>query len=298
MKVFGHRINFSLLVVLAILAGGVGGIYDLEGDHEHARTEFRKSGKLRSDPFWHLLMATSWGMSDKHEEGLAEVRRAIEKGAEYGAVDFYYGRALHRVGDYEQATIELNKALRSRKGHVQVMRELVDVYYAQGQFGEAAKYAALCGIVLLRWFPIPSLRHFGQAIHGILLHLILGLSKRIWPISRRIHILKKLHIRICSPAQPESTLGEMLIKRGHYKFAEKHLQKACEVLPDSARVLTNLSGCLAFQGKRVEAIEKCEMAIRCARDESVLRQLKQQKSNLEREPFVKLKRTVWFDYRG
>lgn len=273
----------------------LGIIYDVEGKHEQARSEFRRSGALRTDPYWHLLMATSWAMSDQHEKELAEVREAIKKGAKYWLVDFYYGRALSSTGDYEQAVIELKKAIHSRNWHPQVLRQLADAYYFQGRFGEAAKCAALCGLALVRWFPASSFRHFGLSLHHFGLHLATRFSKRIWPISRHVPMLNRLHMRFCNPAQPEETLGFMLIRRGHYKFAEKHLRKACETVPASPHLLANLCGCLALQGKRAEAIEKCEMAIQCAGDESTLARLRQQKKDLESDAYEGPKGIVEID---
>jgi Flp pilus assembly protein TadD len=273
----------------------LGIIYDVEGKHDQARSEFRKSGALRTDPYWHLLMATSWGMSKQNGNELAEVREAIKKGAKYWLVDFCYGRALNSTGDYEQAVVELKKALQSRKWHPQVLRQLADAYYFQGRFGEAAKYAALCGLALVRWFPASSFRHFGLCLHHFGLHLVTRFSKRVWPISRHVPIINRLHMRFCNPAQPEETLGFMLIRQGHYKFAEKHLRKACETLPVSPYLLANLCGCLALQGKRKEAIEKCEMAIQCANNESMLAQLRQQKKDLESDAYEGPKRIVEID---
>jgi len=107
--------------------------------------------------------------------------------------------------------------------------------------------------------------------------------------------MKRLHIRFCSPANPEAMLGFMLIRRGHYKFAEKHLRKACEIVPSSPHLLANLCSCLALQGKRAEAIEKCSMAIECAQDDSMLSQLKQYKKNLESDAYEGPNRIVEID---
>jgi len=102
-------------------------------------------------------------------------------------------------------------------------------------------------------------------------------------------------MRFCNPAQPEKTLGFMLIRQGHYKFAEKHLQKASKILPTSPDLLANLCGCLALQGKRAEAIKKCEMAIQCACDDSMLSQLRQYKKYLESDSYEGPKRIVEID---
>ena len=273
----------------------LGIIFDIEGDHENARAEFRQSGALRSDPFWHLLLATSWGMSGNDKEGLAEMRRAIKKGAKYWLVDFYYGRALGRYGDYDKALPELEKAFKARRWHVQVLREIADVHYFEGHFREAAKFAALCGIALLGRRPGSGIRQFGWAVHHILLYWTLGVSKMVRPISRRIPILNWVHLKLCPPDAPEAALAETLLQQGHYRFAEKHLRRACEVLPNSPWLLANLSTCLSIQGKKSEAIEICDRAIRLASREPLLSQLKRHRITIaSNEP----KRIVTVKYPG
>jgi len=90
----------------------LGVIFDLEGLHEQARQEFQTSGKLRKDPYWRLLLANSWEMSGNHGEGLAEIERAIAEGADHWVLDFYHGRSLTNVGDYDKAIPFLNKVLK------------------------------------------------------------------------------------------------------------------------------------------------------------------------------------------
>jgi hypothetical protein len=64
------------------------------------------------------------------------------------------------------------------------------------------------------------------------------------------------------------------------------------VLPDSPYLWANLCSCLALQNKRTEAIEKCDIAIQFAHDESLLAQLTQYKKNLESADYTEPKRIV------
>ena len=261
--------------------GILGIIHDVEGNHEKARAEFRKSGALRPDPFWHLLMSTSWGMSGDFRASLAEVQIAINEGARYWLVDFYHGRALGRCGDYDQALPELEKALKDRRWQPQALGEMADVHYLQGRLGKAAKYAAACGFAAFMWSPLYGLRRFGAATHHISLHWVCGLSKRAWPISRYIPALSWLHLKVMPPSEPEATLAEMVFQMGHYSSAEKHARTACAAMPDSPRLLANLSICLSAEGKKSEAIRTCEMAIQSARRGPLLDQLKQIRASVE-----------------
>jgi tetratricopeptide (TPR) repeat protein len=273
----------------------LGIIYDTEGNHEKAREEFRRSGILRTDPYWHLLMATSWGMSEQHGKELAEVRKAIEKGADNWLVDYYYGRAFNNVGDFDHALPRLKRAFETRGTQVHILRELIHCYYMQGWFDKAGGFALQSGFALLRRFPVASWRNFKESVHHYGLYIVITMSGFLWPITRRISVLSKIHQRIASPAQPYQTLGIMLIERGHYRFAEKHLQTACNRLPNIPENLANLSSCLALQNKRIEAIEKITMAINCARDERLLKQLKWAKGELESQEYSGPKQIVKLD---
>jgi tetratricopeptide (TPR) repeat protein len=271
----------------------LGIILDVEGNHEDARKEFQKSGTLRSDPFWHLLMATSWGMSGQHDQGLAEVRRALEKGANSWTVDFYHGRALNLVGEYDEALVPLNKAIQVRKNHVQILSALADAYYFQGRFGKAAQCAGrLCFVLLTCKRFSAALPCAKRAAHHLLLHCVLGFSKRVWPISSCVPFLMRLHLKVCSPAQPEDTLALTLIKRGHYRIAEAHLRAACKTLPHSAHLLANLASCLALQGKKSDALQTCEQALQVTSDKRLIAELQQYRMHLERNDLSKPQRFV------
>ncbi|HLX73039.1 MAG TPA: tetratricopeptide repeat protein [Verrucomicrobiae bacterium] len=270
----------------------LGIIHDVEGNHDRARNEFRRSGRLRSDPFWHLLMATSWGMSGHHREGLAEVRRAIAEGAQNWIVDLYYGRALCYVGDYGEAVAHLRKVLQQRKWQPQVLAHLSDAYFFQGNLGKAAGYRARRGLALLKAGRIRGIVDEGIAALFFGFHIALSLSKRLWRFSRHIPLWRNVQMKILSPAQPETSLGYKLIKAGHFELAEMHLRKACEILPDSPTLLTNLATAVALQGKKNEALEICDQAIQFARDETMLSQLQQYRIALETDTPFGRKRIV------
>lgn len=266
----------------------LGILYDIEGKHEEAREEFRKSGNLRTDPFWHCLMSTSWGMSGKLEEALREARLAIESVVN-GHSALYYGRALNSVREYEQALPWLKRVLKENRFDPHTLVALREAYFFLGKYWQAARYETRngFGMVLSGYSFSSGLRHLGSAFRLYLTHRISRLSKGIWPLTRRHRLLRKVHLRFFSPDLPEKSLGPALLERGPYtRLAERHLRVACTIVPDSPENLCNLASCLAMKGDRAEAIRMCDRAIEFAR-EPMLTQLKEYRVHLGKDDFSK-----------
>jgi len=238
----------------------LGVLLDVEEKHQEARKEFFHSGKLRADPFWRLSLSTSWLMSGKPEEAVEEVKKAIDEGAKAWIVDFYYGRALRDMGDYEKAEVYLLSAFKTRGWHPELLDELMQYYFFQTKLFKSAKFSAAKGLLFLSGgrfkglvFLAIALGIFSKAIHCTL-------SKYLWPFFRRIPWLCKIHF-LLTPEEPEFTISATLIKDGHYKAAENLLRKVCEIGPDEGRLFSNLAICLARQGKKEEALSACDRAI-------------------------------------
>lgn len=94
----------------------LGVLYDIAGKYSLARKCFVKSSKMRQDPYWRLLLSTSYGMSEDYDRSLKEMQKAIDEGAKGWVVEYYYGRALKACGYYREALTHLNNAL-SMAGH-------------------------------------------------------------------------------------------------------------------------------------------------------------------------------------
>jgi tetratricopeptide (TPR) repeat protein len=239
----------------------LGMLYDIEEDHEKARLLFKKAGEYLDGCYWHLAMSTSYGMSKDHDRCLIEIESAIEKGAKGEMVDFYYGRALYGVGNYEKALIFMNKAYKAHSSNTQVLSMYSDVFYYQGYFVKAALISFRLSFILFFISPAHSFRKFLEAIVAIGLAIVCKFSKLIWPISRHFPLLSKLQLKFTPPDEPERTLAKKMLQKGHFYAAANLLRKATAVWPQNAENLNNLAVSLMKIGQNDESIIDFTQAI-------------------------------------
>ncbi len=249
---------------------------DIEGRHKEAREQFRKSSSLRPDPYWRLLMATSWNMSGNHKEAIKELQQAKEQGAAGWVFNLYYGRALDMVGCDTQARKYLELAYAERRKHPEILRRLISLHTGSGRFLVAAKYA-----YLQSWFtgfahPWTAMRKLISAIKLVALGLGCPISRSCWKVTQRIPLLRKLHLKTFPPDSSEFSLGMMHIRRGNYIEAEGKFRLSCEIIPDKAESHSNLALSLALQGQRENALEECDIAIQLKPDDIRFQVLREQ----------------------
>lgn len=237
-------------------------IYDVEGEHKKARKEFVISSKLRTDPFWHFLMATSWHMSGNHENALKEMEQAQSEGASGRIFQHYYGRALESVGDYENAQVHLVEAVKQKKPEVRLLYRLSYVYHMLGDFAKSSKYFLFASFSIITINPKLSLVYFFRACFGLFIASTCSISKFLWKFTKRIPFLRKIHLNIAPPQEPEFTIGISLAERNHFRAAEKLFKKAILTNPEDAKAYANLALCQALQNNIPEAIKNIDQAIK------------------------------------
>jgi len=236
-------------------------IYDFEGKHNKARKEFTISSLLRTDPYWHLLFATSWHMSGEHEKALSEMKKASDKGACGWLFESYYGRALKYVGEYEGALKHLEKAIIQKKWRFELLHCLADTHLAIGNYSSASKYKALSGLEIITVSFKIGLKCLLESMLLVLTVTACNFSKFTWKLTKHIPVLKKLQLNFLPPFEPEFSLGYSLLEEKHLPAAEKLFCRACAVVPEWGQTHSNLALCLAMQGKKMEAIESINRAI-------------------------------------
>lgn len=239
----------------------LGILLDVEEKHQEARKEFFHAGKLRADPFWRLFLSTSWLMSGKPEKAVEEVKKVIDEGAKAWIVDFYYGRALHVMGDCKNAEGYLLSAFKTRGWRPELLQVIEENYYWQAKLYKAAKFAAARGLLFLSGGRFMGLVFLAIAFGHFSIAIPCALSKFLWPFFRKIPWLWKINFLLPSPEQPDFAISTTLIKDGHYKAAENLLRKVCEIRPDKGWYFSNLAICLSKQGKKEEALSACDRAI-------------------------------------
>ncbi|MCG3147011.1 MAG: hypothetical protein PCFJNLEI_00447 [Verrucomicrobiae bacterium] len=243
------------------LFDAIGILRDLEGKHDSAQRWFRRSGKLRSDPFWRLLLSTSYGMAGRNAEALREMETACREGASGWFVDFYLGRALLRNGQYDQAASCLISAHTTRGNSPQLLDSLQEVYYRLGRFSTSARYQFILAAVLLLYTPKRALVYIAQASVHLLIAGVCRVSRTLWVISKRIKWFAAVHAKWLPPEEPHARLGQILATEGHYEMAKRHLETAATIRPNQAIHLVNLGVCYAHLGDYPKAIAFCDKAL-------------------------------------
>lgn len=236
-------------------------IYDFEGKHNKARKEFSISSSLRTDPYWHLLFASSWHMSGQDEKALMEMEKAKSEGACGWLFDFYYGRALQATGDYEKALNYLENTIKETGWKVEPLHFLSDTHFSIGNYFRASKYKALTGISIITLSHKTGVRYLLESVLPLLVGLVCNFSKLIWTFTKYIPFLRTIQLKIIPPFEPEFSIGYSLIENKHFEAAEKLYRRACAVAPEWSETHSNIALCLAMQEKKQEAIESIDRAI-------------------------------------
>src|ERR1043166_807764 len=161
---------------------------------------------------------------------------------------FYLGKALARVGRYEEAERELNKTLRLRPDVVEAMDELAQVLTRQKRAAEAAR----------RLEQALQLQPGNARLH---LHLAQALSAQERPEDAMQPLRQAAELR---PDDWEArySLGVELGLRGRNLEAAEQLREAARLRPDYALAHLNWGVALAKQNRLPEAITQFQETLR------------------------------------
>jgi len=246
--------NHSFLDILGILL-------DIEGYHEEARKYFIKSGKLRNDPYWHLLLVMSYLASNENLKALHEIEVAKNNGAEGWLFNFYYGRVMNSLGRFNQALEYLIRAYNQKGNRPELLKELSQSNYFEGRFFSSSKYEIFLCIEVLKlgyWVGFSYIMH---AFVDFIIGFLCSLSKIFWEITKFIPFIKDLHIKYLSPDEPEFSLGNALINRGNYEAAEIKFRLASRIIPQKAETYANIALCLSLLRNKDGALIEIDKAI-------------------------------------
>jgi len=249
----------------AVFIDALGILADIAGDHVRARKYFRLSSRLRADPYWHLLMATSWSQSGEHDHSLAEMRTAIKEGACGWLVEFYFGRALVNTGDYKQAVYHLERARQTRGiNYPEVLRYLGVAYRFLGKSCKAACLDMRLSMMLLPIAARRSRRHLIEGMLNLLTCVISFGTKSIWKCVNQSGYWRNIYLSTLAkwwgPDEPESTLGVRLLQEGKYSGAKEMLKAAVEINPYDQSIWHNYAvalSCLNENDAAKVAYAKC-----------------------------------------
>jgi tetratricopeptide (TPR) repeat protein len=254
-----------------ILMDALGVLHDVAGDYEVARKWFTKSSKYRTDSYWHLLMATSWGLSGESSKAISEVEQAIKEGAKGWPVELAYGEALTSVGRCEEALYHLKQASQLRGWHPLISFTRLYALEILGRFSLSSIIDALyLTMLLLTLEPRHSLNLILKVNALPVFTLLLAMSKAVWSITSNIKITSKIHYKLFPPDIAAFVRGYTAVERGDIGAAVNFFEICHSICPKSVRVLSNLSICYALLKDRNKTIELINEAIEIEPDNMLL----------------------------
>ena len=199
-----------------------GMLLDEVSRYQEARRWYIKAGKLRTDPYWRMQVSTSYGMEGEYLKGLKEIEKAIQEGASTYIVDYYHGRALASVGEFDDALSKFQEAKKKRGYFYELTVSIQEAYYYKWNPIRSANVELLSVLYVFRRDRYAALKHLKHAIVHYCLPFFLGFLQVISRIAQHIPILRNSKIaKLCSPDQPEASLGMALVKQRRYLAAKK-----------------------------------------------------------------------------
>jgi Flp pilus assembly protein TadD len=190
-----------------------------KGRHEEAVAEWKKAMELGpDDASVHMNLGVALAGSGRLDEAIAQYRKALELSPDNPETHLNFGIALAGKGDLDQAVAHYRKALEINPDYPEAHNNLGVALAAAGKLDEA-------------------IGHYQQALAA-------------------------------NPDYPEvhNNFGVALARAGRLEEAISHFRKVLEAKPDSADVHNNLGRALATLGRMGEAIAQWREVLRLAPD--------------------------------
>jgi tetratricopeptide (TPR) repeat protein len=124
-------------------------LLDVSGDWEEARRCFSKASDIEPSWRWRLFKSTSYGMEGNYAAALYEIEKALEEGASGYLVDYYYGRCLASVGEFNRAVYLFQRVRRQRGLFYHLAVSLQEAYYFEWRPFMSAYYEARASLMVL-----------------------------------------------------------------------------------------------------------------------------------------------------
>lgn len=267
----------------SVLLDVLGILYDCAGEHEVARNWFRKSSKFRKDPYWHLMMATSWGMSGNDVKALDEMEVAIKEGARGWWVELNYGIALSKVGRCREALEHINSARREKGFHPGICEHTVVVKGILGEFSTRLVVDIVyMSLLYSKIAPVLGLKITARLVVCLLFTLLTVQARLICKLTSRVSVLCRASGNFFCAVSLAFTYGQEHLAKRDYEIANRFFEVCYSLCSMAVPILQNLSVIYAYSGNRKKAVELCTKALTLDPKNKVIRwNMNQFKSGLK-----------------
>jgi len=269
-----------------LLMDALGILNDVKGDHELAREWFLKSSKVRSDPYWRLLMSTSWGLSGRDDKALEEEEQVINQGERSWFLNLHFGNTLVHCGKCDEGIKYLNLAKKIRGMHPTISFDKLFALLNLSRFNISITLDVIYLSIFLTY--VESWRSIPRVVRINLMYffsIINSISRNLWRITSKVRILRNTHFNIYSPCGFAFSNGENMSKKENYKSALNYYTICYSICPKSIGVLINLSFCYGMLGEKEKSIKTIDEGLAIEPQNRILLWNKEQiKSGLKLNP--------------
>jgi|GEM_PF-4820977 tetratricopeptide (TPR) repeat protein len=247
--------NFHLMDTLGILN-------DVAGEHQLARKWFYKSAKYRKDPFWRIMIATSWFMSAEPTKALDEILILVEAGYDHWWVDLNYAMALLLTGEPNESMIYLERAKQKRGWHPSISEYLIDARCFLGKF-TIKSFFDLYYLFTLYIFCQPKLAFRLmlkelQMIHNTIVSSTLVFLNKI---SNKFIYLQLFYGELYFLVSVPCRIGLHYLEQKQYQLAQNFFESCKNIYPKSIPIIISLSAAYALNQNRNKAISLLEYGL-------------------------------------
>jgi tetratricopeptide (TPR) repeat protein len=239
----------------------LGMIEDMEFNHSKAREYFKKYGALSKNPFHHVYISTSYMKEQNFEEALKELGKVNPKALNNWNYFFVYGQAYQGLNEFEKAEKYFYLSYKIRGNKVELINDIAKNYLYQGKFLKANywqyKYSMF---LLLLGYP-----------HGFILFLVANLlllinisfpfSRLIWMVTKKIPVIRDLHLKIISPIGDYVSMGNDYLHGQDFKIARAYFEKCIDIVKNCAECYVKLGIVLGILKEKEKGIRMVQKAI-------------------------------------
>lgn len=246
-----------------------GVLLDIANRCGEARECFGRSSELSPNPYWRLFACTSYGIEGRYGEALGEIELAISAGAKGPLTDFYYGRCLAAVGEYERAIALFRRVERSRGLFYQLAVSTQEAHYFSWKPLLSAYYEMRASFLVVRISRRKSAQHAIMAARHFAIPLLVFSTQLITRAAKATPLLRKSRLSgLCELDQPYFSLGISVARKRQYAAAKRLFAVAVRKAP-LARNCLNLCTAAMLTGDWELAERACLRAMEISPGDSL-----------------------------
>ncbi len=206
-----------------------GVMLDMAGRGVEARHYFYKGEQLQPGWRWRAYTCTSFGIEGDFASALAEIEYARRHGGSGYLVDFYHGRCLAALGEFQEALKMFGRVMRHRGLFYQLAVAMQEAHYFEWQPFRSAYYEFRAAFFAVYYSRRKALDHAATAAVHCVTPALLLVGQKTTSLATQTQILRGTKLsKLYALDEPFASLGVALIKNRKILASKRLLLKAVE----------------------------------------------------------------------